>query len=94
MNRRLLVFLVSLILGGVVLYLMRDTENIGFEYCTMKAYGFPYAWRIDNCLCDGKGGQTVYPSIAPWINCSSVIIGSLLMVVFVPRSRILGRASE
>jgi len=94
MNRRLLVFLASLTLGGVALYLMRDTENIGFEYCTTKAYGLPYAWRIDNCLCDGKGGQTVYPSIAPWVNYSSVLFGSLVMVLFVPRSRIEDQSNE
>jgi hypothetical protein len=87
MNRRLLVFLTSLALGGFALYLMRDTENVFFEYCTTKAYGLPYAWKIDNCICDGRGGETIYPTIASWVNYSSVFFGSLLIVLLVPRPR-------
>ena len=94
LNRRLLVFLASLTIGGVALYMMRDTENIVFEYCTTKAYGLPYAWKIDNCICDGKGGQTVYPTIAPWVNYSSVVFGSFLMALLVPRSRIKKQDNE
>ena len=27
-------------------------RNDFFEYCTTKAYGFPFPWYMNHCLCD------------------------------------------
>lgn len=32
--------------------------NFSVEYCTTKGYGFPFAWRVDHCLC--SGGKIAY----------------------------------
>lgn len=87
------IFLASLLAGSLLVYSQRNARNDYFEYCTTKAYGFPYPWLIENCPCDGRGGLTEYPTQAKLWNAmaalalAGVFSGSSLLV-----ARQVGRA--
>lgn len=67
------VFLFSVLLGGLVVYSLRHSRNDWYEFCTTKAFGWPFAWQIDNCECDGQGGRTEFPSSTLALNLGVVI---------------------
>lgn len=67
------VFLLSLLLVGFSVYSLRHTRNDFYEFCTTKAFGWPFAWRIDNCECDGQGGLTEFPSSTLAMNSGAVL---------------------
>lgn len=69
----ILVFLLSLLLGGWIVYSLRDTRNGWYEFCTTRAYGWPFAWRIDNCECDGQGGLTESPTSSLIMNLGAIL---------------------
>lgn len=70
----LVIFLTSLLVGSLLLYSQRHARNDYFEYCTTKAYGLPYPWRIENCPCDGRGGLTEHPTEAKLWNGMAVLM--------------------
>lgn len=47
--------------------------NVFFEYCTTKAHGFPFPWRMDYCECE-QTNRTVEPL---WVICNFAILGLL-----------------
>jgi hypothetical protein len=67
------VFLLSLLLGGLIVYSLRDARNGWYEFCTTQTYGWPFAWRIENCECDGQGGQTEFPSSTLAMNSGAIL---------------------
>ena len=66
-------FLLSVLLGGLTVYSLRHTRNDFYEYCTTRAFGWPFAWRIDNCECDGQGGLTECPASTLAMNSGAVL---------------------
>ena len=67
------VFAISVLLGGLIVYSLRHTRNDWYEFCTTRAFGWPFAWRIDNCECDGQGGLTEFPSSTLALNSGMVV---------------------
>jgi hypothetical protein len=70
----LAVFLLSLLVSGGYVHSQRNARNNLFEYCTTKAHGWPYPWRIDNCPCDGCGGLKEFPPEAKLWNGGAVLL--------------------
>jgi hypothetical protein len=87
------ILLTSLLAGSLLVYSQRNARNDYFEYCTTKAYGFPYPWLIESCPCDGRGGLTEHPMQAKLWNAmaalalAGVFSGSTFLV-----ARQVGRA--
>lgn len=50
--------------------------NDAFQFCTTKAYGFPFPWRVDYCLCEG--GETVVPLPYITINLGLIAVSGLV----------------
>ena len=69
----MIVFLLTVLLGSLLVYSLRQTQNGLEEFCTTKAFGWPFAWQIDNCECDGRGGLTEFPSSALAMNSGAVL---------------------
>ncbi|WP_157211029.1 hypothetical protein [Verrucomicrobium spinosum] len=69
----LVIFLTSLLAGSLLVCSQRNARNGYFEYCTTKAYGFPYPWLIENCPCDGRGGLTEHPTQAKLWNAMAAL---------------------
>jgi len=66
-KKRYVIFSILTISISIILCVhFSQNRNDWFEYCTTRAYGLPFPWIIENCLCDGRGGQTTYPIIF-WI---------------------------
>ena len=43
------------ITAGLITALMLTTlsrRNDAFEFCTTRAFGFPFPWRVEWCLCE------------------------------------------
>jgi hypothetical protein len=78
-----IVFAMALSAAGLFLYLQRNSSNTMYEYCTTKAYGVPFPWRIDNCECDG--GQTEYPMDSVVWNASLALAGAFGISRLVPK---------
>ncbi|MGJ8696205.1 MAG: hypothetical protein ACSHYF_07795 [Verrucomicrobiaceae bacterium] len=84
MKRKLMVFFLVVVVGGVVLFSLKGGRNLFFEYCTTKAYGFPFPWKIENCECDGRGGETVYPLGNRVINVGFVVMSAVFVGLVTP----------
>ncbi|MBN1919028.1 MAG: hypothetical protein JW889_14065 [Verrucomicrobia bacterium] len=67
----LLVFLVTTASMAVWILSLAGTRNSFFEFCTTRAYGHPFPWRVDWCLC-AKGRPAVNP--AWWFMNTAVIL--------------------
>ena len=67
------VFLISVLLGGLIVYSLRHTRNDWYEFCTTRAFGWPFAWQIDNCERDGQGGLKEFPSSTLAMNSGAVL---------------------
>jgi len=47
------------ITAGLITALMLSTlshRNDAFEFCTTRAFGFPFPWRVEWCLCEPPAG--------------------------------------
>lgn len=67
------IFLVSVLLSSLIVYSLRHTRNDWYEFCTTHAFGWPFAWRIENCECDGQGGLVEVPPSALALNSGVVV---------------------
>lgn len=65
-------WLLGLCLSTAGLWAVAGWHNGAFEYCTTEAYGLPFPWRINNCLCDGNGGLTEFPI---WTSSLNALLG-------------------
>ena len=72
------VFVVTLLISGSYVYSQRSARNSLYEFCTTRAYGWPFAWQIDNCECDGQGGQTEFPPLAKIWSASAALMLSVV----------------
>lgn len=77
-------FLSALAVGVVLFAFLAVQRNDFYEFCTTRAYGYPFAWRIDNCLCDGRGGRTVYPVHAMILNPLMLVGAAFVLSRFAP----------
>ena len=73
------VFLLSALTGGAYVYSRRDARNGDYEFCTTRAYGWPFATRIDHCECDGRGGLTEHLAAAKYWNAGAVLLFAEMM---------------
>ena len=73
------VFSVTLAIASAYVYSQREARNRSYEYCTTRAYGWPFPSRIDNCECDGHGGLTEYPRHAKIWNAGSALMLSVVV---------------
>jgi len=74
--------------------LLSATRNGFFEFCTTKAYGYPFPWYVDHCLC-AKSALPVNPGY--WALNIAIILalgGGLSFVWATLRSRRHGPAHE
>lgn len=39
------------------------TPNGAFEFCTTRAWGLPFPWRVDYCPCEGGNSVTPIPCV-------------------------------
>ena len=74
------VFLLTLLISGSYVYSQRTARNQFEEYCTTRAYGWPFPNRIEHCECDGKGGLTEHRPFASIWNASTALAFSMLTV--------------
>lgn len=58
-----------------------NCENEGFEFCTTKAYGFPFPITMDYCLCEG--GKIAHPIKYIIPDLLLVLIPGMLIFLFV-----------
>lgn len=56
-------------------------ENYAFQFCTTKAYGVPFPWRIDFCPCEDSA--VVYPAFSYFGNLALVAVGGFLCFALV-----------
>jgi len=84
MKRKFMAFILVAVAGSALLYSLKAARNDFFEYCTTKAYGLPLPWKIENCECDGRGGQTAYPAEHAAINVASVAIVAIFIGLVTP----------
>ena len=47
-------------LALILFWMLSQANNPAWEYCTTKAKGVPFPYRIDYCECDDRRGQSVY----------------------------------
>ncbi|MCP3924709.1 MAG: hypothetical protein GY714_19205 [Desulfobacterales bacterium] len=71
-------WLYSIIISGLIFTVCLNIRNSYFEFCTTKAYGFPFPWKIDYCICEG--GKTVLSKGAVIGNATVFIVLSLILV--------------
>jgi hypothetical protein len=88
----ILLFLISMVVGGLLIYSTRHARNDLYEYCTTRAFGWPFPWRIDHCECDGQGGLTEFPPSTLAKNSCAVILfatvtTSILLAAWFPFRR-------
>jgi hypothetical protein len=75
----LVVFMGSIFLGGWYVYSHRDSRNDSYEFCTTRACGRPFPWKIENCECDGRGGLTEMPASSKVLNAGAVLVFASLL---------------
>ncbi len=73
----IIVFLLAVLLGWLAVHSLRHTRNDWYEFCTTQAFGWPFAWQIDHCLCDGEGGLTEHPVSSFALNSGIVLVFGL-----------------
>ena len=68
------VILICLVISCVAAAALAPLRNVAFEFCTTRTHGYPLPWRVDNCLCDGKGGQAIYPVLHAGVNAYLLLL--------------------
>lgn len=68
--------LVSLSIVGLAMAVVAGLGNPFAEFCTTKAYGWPFPWRIDYCPCEG--GKTAFPVSSVVGNAGVLLVGGFL----------------
>jgi hypothetical protein len=62
--------LIAMLVAGAIVTSLAKSENLCYEFCTTKAYGWPTPWKIEYCECEGA--KTVHPVASRIVNLSSI----------------------
>ena len=89
MTRFLKLALVFSAIAFLPLLALAGTPNDFFEFCTTTAWGYPFPWRVDYCLCEG--GESVTPLPYVGMNLGLIAVAGLVGAGIFSRWKPAGR---
>ena len=74
MNIKIKYYIISFLITLIPIVLYKNERNTSAEFCTTRAYGWPFPIKMEYCECNG--GVTVSPP-------NEFIIGNLILIVVI-----------